>query len=1056
MGEFHILSWNVRGLNKRDKQRSLSAFCQVNKIGLGAFLETKIKGEKVEDMMRSYFNGWSFYKGIINEGRILLVWKSNILVVDIIQESDQFMHTLIKEVRYNRKYCITFVYGRNTIQERYQLWRDLSNLHFPATAWLLTGDFNSVFNVDDRLGGRPVMAAEVVDAQGWKALGLADELRSIGSHYTWTNNQDGGGFGFRPFKFFNMWIDHANFKRTVLESWYKPVQVVGLDRVMVQLKRLARVLRLFNKQQVGDVERNFQIAKENYNRAQIQCQKNPLVAGFQIEEQIACTELTQQYKIYDSYLRQRSKVNWLRCGDDNTAFFHACLKHQKEINRITSFVSDTGQLVEDFDEVVDHFLVHFRNALGSNSKTDVKNAMFSIGFIKSSGPDGYGSGFFKAMWNEIGDDISDAILGFFQHGSLPKGLNNALLTLIPKVPNPTKAVEYRPIACCNALYKCISNMICSRLNVVLPVLINQNQGAFVKNRLLTHNILIFQDILKGYRRKHISPRCVMKVDLSKAYDSIDWNCLEDILTAFCFPGLFIKWIMTCLKDFSYSILLNGRIQGCFTGRKGLIQGDPISPLLFVLIMEYFTRSLIQATQDKVFKFHPRCKKLRLASLCFADDLVLFCKGNNSSVQVIQDCFKAFSAVSGLIANLEKSKIYFGELSVTETSEILKEIQIAEGDFPLKYLGVPLRPTKWQAGDCDVLLGIRAFWMSIFMLPKKIIAEIDHLCRKFLWGSSGRNDNRSKLHLTNWDQVCLPKQMGGVGFKDSVKWNMVLLAKYIWAVSTKQDVLWVKWIDAIYLKGQWNMVLLAKYIWVVSTKQDVLWVKWIDAIYLKGQSIWDHKLQVDVSWYWRNLIKLSTIINAEILAKSTVKNKLHTSKLYELLVHKDRVPFFHVVWCNLSMPKHRFILWQATLGHLLTRDNLVKCHLQIISELCPVCELQQESHDHLFFQCPFSQMVRQRVASWLNWDIWPIHYQEWINWMKGKPKGLQQKLLAAGLAAVVYLVWWNRNQCLYNHCSFSVNSVFTVLQNSLCARVKNLSSCKLSSKDVRFLESVNLL
>ncbi|XP_062103417.1 uncharacterized protein LOC133814477 [Humulus lupulus] len=389
---------------------------------------------------------------------------------------------------------------------------------------------------------------------------------------------------------------------------------------------------------------------------------------------------------------------------------------------------------------------------------------------------------------------------------------------------------------------------------------------------------------------------------------------------------------------------------------------------------------------------------------FTDDLVLFCKGNNTSVQVIQACFKSFSVVSGLTANLEKSKIYFGGLSMNETSGILKEIQIAEGDFPLKYLGVPLRPRKWQAGDCDsilkkirlklfhwsnrhlsfagktqlihsVLLGIRAFWMSIFMLPKKVIAEIDHLCRKFLWGSSGRNDNRSKLHLTNWDQ-------------------------------------------------------------------DVLWVKWIDAIYLKGQSIWDYKLQVDVSWYWRKLIKLSTVINAGFLAEASVKNKLHTSKLYELLVHKDRVPFYHVVWCNLSMPKHRFILWQATLGHLLTRDNLIKCHLQISSELCPVCELQQECHGHLFFQCPFSQMVRQRVASWLICDVWPIHYQGWLKWMKGKPKGLQQKLLAAGLAAVVYLVWWNRNHCLYNQCSFSVNSVFAVLQNSLFARVKNLPRSKL--------------
>ncbi|XP_062103131.1 uncharacterized protein LOC133814152 [Humulus lupulus] len=860
-----------------------------NSVGLGAFLETKLRGGKVEDMMRSYFNGWSFYKGIVNEGRILLVWKSNMLVVDIIQDSDQFIHTLIKEVRSDRKYCVTFVYGRNTIQERSQLWSDLSCLQFLAAAWLLTGDFNSVFDGDDRLGGRPMTATEMTDAQSWKALDhcyyLIKTLQEVIS-------------GFKPFRFFNMWIEHAKFKNTVIDCWNKPINAHGLDKV----------------------------AKERYNQAQTQCQQAPDIAVFQTEEQTTFNMLVQQYIVYDSYLRQRSKVNWLRFGDDNTAYLHACLKQQKETNRITSFVTETGQIVENYEELA---------LIKSFSRKDVKNAMFSIGSIKSLGPDGYGSGFFKAMWNEIGDDISDAILGFFQQGSLPKGLNNALLTLIPKVSNPTKAVE---------------------------------------------------------------------------------------------------------------------VQGCFTGRKGLRQGNPISPLLLVLIMEYFARFLIQATQNKDFKFHPRCKKLSLVSLCFADDLVLFCKGNNTSVQVIQACFKSFSAVSGLTTNLEKSRVYFGGLSKKETRDILKELQYAEGEFPLKYLGVPLRPTKWKAGDYDniikkiklklyhwsnrhlsfagksqlihsVLLGIRAFWMSIFLLPKKVIVEIDHLCRKFLWGTNSRNDNRSKLHLTAWDQVCLPKQLGGVGFKEGVKWNMVLLAKYIWDV---------------------------------SSKQDILWVKWIDAIYLKGQSIWDYKLQSDVSWYWRKLIKLSTVINSEILIKATVRNKLNTSKLYGQLVHKDRVHYVHVVWCNLTLPKHRFILWQATLRHLLTRDNLLKCHLQLPSDLCPTCELQQECHDHLFFQCQFSQMVRHRVAEWLNCDVWPVQYQGWIEWMKGKPKGIQQKILAAGLAAAVYLIWWNRNHCLYNLCSLSVNSVISLLQKSLFARIKNLPSSKLTSKDVIFLERINLL
>ncbi|XP_062093665.1 uncharacterized protein LOC133799682 [Humulus lupulus] len=899
----------------------------------------------------------------------------------------------------------------------------------------------------------------------------------MGSHYTWTNNQSEGAriyskfdrifknedwvdlfpdsvavvnwdicsdhcfcivktmtemnSGTKPFRYFNMWADHDEFKATVLQSWTKPVTAQGLDRIMVKLRRLRPILRHFNKFVIGDIDHKFQVAKDTYNMAQIQLQQDIHSAMFQVEEQQALSNLVQTSRLYDSYLRQRSKVNWLRLGDDNTTFFHAYLKKRKEVNRITSFLTETGQIIDNYEEVVDHFLSHFRSLLGSRSKAsgtihrecfrhgnilsleqqldlirpftkkDVKSAMFSIGSIKSPGPDGYGAGFFKALWNEIGDEISYAILSFFQLGKLPQGFNDAMLSLIPKVEHPTKAVEYGPIACCNTLYKCISKLICNRLNVVLPWLIHQNQGAFVKDRILAHNILIFQDILKGYKRKNISPRCMMKVDLSKAYDSIDWHCLEDILAAFCIPAQFINWINICLKDSDYSILMNGRVQGCFTGRKGLKQGDPMSPLLFVLVMEYFTRLLIQASQNKEFRFHPRCKKLELVSLCFADDLVLFCKGTNRSVQIITECFKSFSSVSGLTANVEKSRVYFGGMNAAETKEILKDIRFSEGEFPLKYLGVPLRPTKWKAGDCaaiikkiqlklhhwsnrhlsfagktqliqSVLMGLRAFWMSIFLLPKSVISEIDHLCRKFLWGASKGNDNRSKIHFTSWDQVCLPKQLGGLGFKEGAKWNMVLLAKYLW---------------------------------VVSSKQDILWVKWVDAIYLKGQSVWDYKLQSDVSWYWRKLINLKAILNSELLGRAVQNNKLKVSNLYNLLLHKDKV---HKRVTNISS-----------------------------------------------FSVSFLSCCGAKLLLGLGCEIWPVHLNDWVTWMVGKPKCLQQKLLAAGLAASVYLIWWNRNNCFFNLCSVSVNAVFALLQNCLKARLENLHRFKLHRKDVAFLEKTSI-
>ncbi|XP_062075287.1 uncharacterized protein LOC133779329 [Humulus lupulus] len=451
------------------------------------------------------------------------------------------------------------------------------------------------------------------------------------------------------------------------------------------------------------------------------------------------------------------------------------------------------------------------------SKSDVKKALFSIHSSKSPGLDGFGSGFFKG------------------------------------------------------------------LSEVLPFLVHSNQGAFIKNRNLAHNIMIFQDLLKGYTRKNISARCIMKIDLSKAYDTVDWHFVEELLKNLCFPSRFINWILVCLKGTSYSLLMNGRIQGSFKGEKGLRQGDPISPLLFVLIMEYLTRLLAHNSGKKGFGFHPLCKHLRLTNLCFADDLIIFCKGNINSVRGIQDAFKKFCDSTSLSANKAKSHIFFGGVKEEVKIKILGLMQMDEGSFPLKYLGVHLRPTKWKASECGVILdklnknlncwasrnlsfagwaqlihlvmlGIRNFWMSIFILPYKVTAAIDKCCRDFPWGSSG---NRSKLHLPSWEKVCLPKKLGGIGFREGKKWNMALMAKYIWAS---------------------------------SSKQDCLWVRWINSIYLKDQNIWSIPIKQDMSWYFKKLLKLRQVSDEVSLRQAEKGGKFRVKQFYTSLISAQKVVY----------------------------------------------------------------------------------------------------------------------------------------------------------------------
>ena len=130
-----------------------------------------------------------------------------------------------------------------------------------------------------------------------------------------------------------------------------------------------------------------------------------------------------------------------------------------------------------------------------------------------------------------------------------------------------------------------------RLKKVLGGIISQSQGAFVAGRSIAYNILLYQDLVKHYTRKSCSPSCLIKVDLRKAYNTLDWNFIHDMLVGLNFPYHFIKMAITCISTTSYTLLVNGEPFEIFHPKRGLRQGDPMSPLLFVIGMEYLSRML---------------------------------------------------------------------------------------------------------------------------------------------------------------------------------------------------------------------------------------------------------------------------------------------------------------------------------------------------------------------------------------------------------------------------------------------------------------------------------
>ena len=142
--------------------------------------------------------------------------------------------------------------------------------------------------------------------------------------------------------------------------------------------------------------------------------------------------------------------------------------------------------------------------------------------------------------------VCKAIKEFFRTGYMPQSVSATKLVILPKVKCPQTTAKFRPISCCNGLYKCIYKLLCLRIREVLPSLIQHNRAAFVPERQLLYNVLICQDIARGYQRKHISPRCLLKIDLQMAFDSVHWAFLRELLHALKFPHIFTKWIMVCV------------------------------------------------------------------------------------------------------------------------------------------------------------------------------------------------------------------------------------------------------------------------------------------------------------------------------------------------------------------------------------------------------------------------------------------------------------------------------------------------------------------------------
>ncbi|KAG7537667.1 Ribonuclease H domain [Arabidopsis suecica] len=551
------------------------------------------------------------------------------------------------------------------------------------------------------------------------------------------------------------------------------------------------------------------------------------------------SSLEKLYREEELFWRQRSRIQWLQSGDRNSAFFHAATRARRAINNVSVIEDDYGHEFHDEDQIAQTISTYYQAiftagprssnhvveealepkvTLEMNSQLtvtptqlEIKEAVFSIHPDKAPGPDGFSSGFYQSFWDIIGEDVCMDIRSFLDSSFLSQRLNETHIRMIPKITGPRKVSDYRPIALCTVHYKIIAKILSKRLQPLLSNLISINQSAFVANRAITDNVLITHEVLHYLRTSEAKVRCSMavKTDMSKAYDRIEWPFLEAVLKRLGFNEKWTSWIMACVCSVSYSFLVKGTPKGQVIPSRGLRQGDPLSPYLFILCTEVLSGLCHRAQRHGVL---PGIKVAKgsppINHLLFADDTMFFCRSNPKSCHKLMEIITRYGEASGQLINFDKSAITFSKKTPLAMKIAAKQkLGINKEGGVGKYLGLPehfgrrkkdiftsivdrirQRSHSWTsrflsaAGKQILLKSVLAamplYAMSCFKLPLSLCKRIQSILTRFWWDDK---PDKRKISWVAWNTLTLPKSEGGLGFREIEQFNDALLGRISWKI-----------------------------------------------------------------------------------------------------------------------------------------------------------------------------------------------------------------------------------------------------------------------------------
>ncbi|GKV23016.1 hypothetical protein SLEP1_g32806 [Rubroshorea leprosula] len=1081
---------------------------KISKTQMGGRTEPKFLASPIDEIADDAIGD----SGIQNCNRILQKQMRNHLAKEIWElakqlgvsaENEEEVMSRIEEMESRDRQSKANMVNQDTGKKA--LWEELLNLiNSRKGNRCLGGDFNAVRSVDERAGSNGV-SKEMEEFDSFiQDAGLVD-LPLTGRKYTWYNSnglymsrldrflfsedwlmkwgdirqwglkrtvsdhcpilikEEKVDWGPKPFKFFDAWLDQPGCMEMIRKVW-NSAEIKGWKgyRLKEKLKKTKKALKEWSGNSMPEVDKKINEAEMEIAALDSKGENNHL-STMEVDRRRRCfLQLWENLKIKESMWQQKSRKMWLKEGDANTKFFHRCVKSRWRKNEINS-VQIKGKrcvgVAEIREQVAQYFEemfaeekwqrpkldgINFKQiSLADNvlltspfSEEEIKSAVWDCDSTKSPGPDGFNFKFIKTMWEDIKSDV----VGFIQE-------------------------FHEPISLIGVMYKIVAKLLANRLRKVLDRVIGEQQMAFIEGRQLMDGVVIANEIIDEAKRKK-KESFLFKVDFEKAFDKVCWEFIDYMLFRMGFHVIWRGWIQECLRSSMISVLINGSPTRQFLAGKGIRQGDPLSPFLFLIVAESLNGLMFTAVEKELFKGVTIGNGATMVShLQFADDTIFFGEASEDNIRVVKSIMRVFEMASGLKINFGKSQLLGVEVDDDWKTRMACILCCKEGKFPFKYLGVPVGGNHRRIAMWQPLL--RSFRKKLSSWKGK------HL------SIGGRimliNSVLSSLPVFLMSIFKIPSEWGGLGVKDMRRFNLALMGKWWGRLASKDEGLWRRVIEGKYSEGRGNWMDWARddrgmgSLWWRDVcnlnnrdSENVGWL--VDGFRLrigegKGVSFWWDEwcgegclanifprlyllstgkdkecyqmgnIQED-TWKWNfswrrtlfkwekeDSMKLQGILdNVKITPGRPDKwqwihssDGLYSTKMAYWKLTKERTGSKEAkmskrIWNPMLPSKIAAFNWRVILDRIPTKANLHRRGIikNIEEAKCGICE-EYEDASHLFLKCKISKWIWKACSRW--WGITVALKEDCCNTFDQFGNGIKDPHIAEGWDCIWNTVIW---------------------------------------------------